>query len=197
MSLIHAAAGFGKTSCLAQWKGALALAGIRVAWLSLDTDDDDIHMFIAYVAAAVNRACPEAGRDVMELVARNGSLARPAALLTLLTLLVNGIASARESLVLMLDDYHFITKPEIHDWLAGVCSVRAENLFVALAARSLPPVRLAGCAPPRRSSKSVPPISPHLRRGAQSMRMTADASCAPAIDARERTRGLPPVSRWS
>jgi LuxR family transcriptional regulator, maltose regulon positive regulatory protein len=189
VSLIHAAAGFGKTSCLAQWKGALALAGTRVAWLSLDADDDDLHLFIAYVAAAINRACPEAGRDVIDLVARNGSLTLPA---TLLTLLVNGIASAREPLVLVLDDYHFIAKPEIHDWLAEFVSYAPENLFVALSARSLPPVRLARL----RAASQVVEIGPAdlaltFDEVREFLRMTTEVEAsAGEIDAlRERTEG--------
>ena len=59
----------------------LARAGIAVAWLSVDPQDDDIHLFIAYLAAAINRACPEVGRDVIDLITRSGQLVPPAALL--------------------------------------------------------------------------------------------------------------------
>src|SRR5947209_1015749 len=51
VNLVHAGAGFGKTALLAQWQHALTRAGIPAAWLSVDAHDDEIHVFIAYLAA--------------------------------------------------------------------------------------------------------------------------------------------------
>src|SRR6266545_8349705 len=56
--LVCAPAGFGKTALLADWAGS----GRRpVAWLSLDTADNDPARFWRHVVAALDRACPGIG----------------------------------------------------------------------------------------------------------------------------------------
>ena len=67
MTLLHAGPGFGNTACLAQWQKALTASGVRVAWLSIDPDDDDVAAFLGYLAASLNVADGAIGADVMEL----------------------------------------------------------------------------------------------------------------------------------
>ncbi len=140
VNLVHAGAGFGKTALLAQWQHELACAGIPTAWLSVDRNDDDIHVFIAYLAAAINRACPEVGRDVIELVSRRGRQV-PAA--TLKVLLANAITDLKSALVLIVDDFHFLGSDEIHEWMTDFVTRAPDNLSVAVAARSFPPQGLS------------------------------------------------------
>ena len=140
VSLVHAGPGFGKTSLLAQWQHDLARAGIAVAWLSVDPQDDDVHLFIAYVAAAINRACPEVGRDVIDLITRSGQLAPPAALLITLS---NQIADLKSPLVLIVDDFHFLRSEQILDWISEFAARAPDNLSIAVAARTFPSQRLS------------------------------------------------------
>src|SRR6266568_4567831 len=53
--VVCAPAGFGKTALLADWAGSARRA---VAWLSLDTADNDPARFWRHVVAALDRACP-------------------------------------------------------------------------------------------------------------------------------------------
>ena len=53
--VVCAPAGFGKTALLADWAGSSRRA---VAWLSLDTADNDPARFWRHVVAALDRACP-------------------------------------------------------------------------------------------------------------------------------------------
>ena len=63
--LACAPAGYGKTALLADW----ARRGSRpVAWLSLDTADNDPARFWRYVIAALDRACPGVGERVGPLL---------------------------------------------------------------------------------------------------------------------------------
>ena len=56
--LACAPAGYGKTALLANW----VRRGRRpIAWLSLDTADNDPARFWRYVVAALDRACPGIG----------------------------------------------------------------------------------------------------------------------------------------
>jgi LuxR family maltose regulon positive regulatory protein len=50
VTLISAPAGFGKSSCAAEWVSSLALP---VVWLSLDRLDDDPARFFTYLIAAL------------------------------------------------------------------------------------------------------------------------------------------------
>jgi LuxR family maltose regulon positive regulatory protein len=141
LSLIHAGAGFGKSACLLQWHQALQLTGTTTAWLGLDNDDrDDLLAFIAYIAAAINRVCPEIGGEVIELAGRYGLQVRPE---ELRTNLINAILARGEPLVLIIDDYHFVDAPAIHEWLTEFVARAPGNFFLALASRSVPPMRLA------------------------------------------------------
>ena len=63
--LACAPAGYGKTALLADW----ARRGRRpIAWLSLDTADNDPARFWRYVIAALDRACPGVGERVGPLL---------------------------------------------------------------------------------------------------------------------------------
>ena len=141
LSLLHAGAGFGKSACLLQWHQALQLGGTKAAWLSLDHDDrDDLLTFIAYVAAAINRVCPGIGSEVIELASRYSQRVRPE---DLQTTLINEILGWHEPLVLIIDDYHFVDAPAIHEWLTDLITRAPANFSLALASRSVPPMRLA------------------------------------------------------
>jgi LuxR family transcriptional regulator, maltose regulon positive regulatory protein len=138
--LVHAGPGFGKTALLAQWQHDLAGSGIPAAWLSVDAADDDIHVFMAYLAAAINRVCPEVGRDVIDLITRSGQLVPPASLLAPLS---NAIAGLKSPLVLIVDDFHFLASSEIQDWMTEFATRAPENLSIAIAARAFPPRKLS------------------------------------------------------
>ena len=59
--VIHAPAGYGKTTLAVQWLRVLEDEGGAVAWLGLHRDDNDPHWFLSHLLEAVRRALPEAG----------------------------------------------------------------------------------------------------------------------------------------
>jgi LuxR family transcriptional regulator, maltose regulon positive regulatory protein len=138
VTLLHAGPGFGKTACLAQWQKALTASGVRVAWLSMDPDDDDLAAFLGYLAASLNAADGAIGADVMEL-SRGGPMPGSAALLNPL---LNQLAASRERYLLVIDDLHSVRSTAIDDILSGLVAHAPDNLDIAIAARSLPSLRL-------------------------------------------------------
>ncbi len=189
VNLIHAGPGFGKTALLAQWEHDLAVAGIATAWLSVDANDDDVHLFIAYLAAAINRACPEVGRDVIDLITRSGQLVPPA---TLLAPLANAIADLKTSLVLIVDDFHFLASSKIQDWMMEFVNRAPDNLTIVVAARAFPPRRLSRL----RATDQVEEIGPDdlaltFEEVQAYMRASTEVTLSPRdIDTlRERTEG--------
>jgi LuxR family transcriptional regulator, maltose regulon positive regulatory protein len=135
LTLLTAPPGFGKTTLLAGWIDA---SGGRVAWLSLDDDDNDPARFFLYAVAALRGIEPEIGTRAL------AAHATPAAGLVEVTLplLLNDLAALDEELVLVLDDYHVIANAEIHEALAYLVERMPSSLRLVLATREDPPLPL-------------------------------------------------------
>ncbi len=142
LTLVSAPAGFGKTTLLVEWIHELkreTSPPVRVAWVSLDSGDDDPARFVAYLSAAIRQAgegLDQAGGDSLEAA---GALALEPHLVTL----INRVAARPHTLLLVLDDYHLITSQVIHDALAFLLDHQAENMHLVLATRGDPPLPLA------------------------------------------------------
>jgi LuxR family transcriptional regulator, maltose regulon positive regulatory protein len=104
--LIHAAAGFGKTTLMAQLLGRFRQDGIGTGWLTLDPSDNDASRFLASLtAAAASFAKPsrakEAPVNILELLARHDEpfalflddfeSLQPASVLALVRTLLDGL----------------------------------------------------------------------------------------------------------
>ena len=136
--LACAPAGYGKTALLADW----ARRGRRpVAWLSLDTADNDPARFWRYVVAALDRACPGIGERVGPLLGPPA----PPSFERLLEALINEVAArlGDGEALLVLDDYHVISSEPVHASLRFLLEQRPPGLRLILASRSDPPLSLA------------------------------------------------------
>src|SRR6476646_1932668 len=65
--VIHAPAGYGKTTLAVQWLQVLQDEGAHVAWLGLHHDDNDPHWFLNHLLEAARRALPQAEVAIAEL----------------------------------------------------------------------------------------------------------------------------------
>ena len=128
-----APAGYGKTVLLADWARR---SGHPVAWLSLDAGDNDPARFWRHAVAALDRARPGIGERVAPLLGPPA----PSSFQGLVTALINELAA--EEALLVLDDYHVIGSPQVHESLAFLAEHRPAGLRVALASRSDPPLAL-------------------------------------------------------
>ena len=135
LTVVSAPAGFGKTVLLAEWARH---AVTPVAWLSLDTGDNDPARFWRHAVVALDRVVPGVAERVIPLI---GSLD-----LTcdgLVTAVINEMATQTSDVALILDDYHLITLPAIHESVAFFVDHLPPNLHLVLASRTDPPLRLA------------------------------------------------------
>ncbi|GHO98245.1 LuxR family transcriptional regulator [Reticulibacter mediterranei] len=108
LTLLSASAGWGKTTLLSAWAQQHQGA---VAWLSLESLDNDPTRFWISVIAALRTCRPEMGTHALTLLHTAAPLASS------LTTLINEFAGQRAEnspLVLILDDYHVIDEPSIH-----------------------------------------------------------------------------------
>jgi LuxR family maltose regulon positive regulatory protein len=153
LTLISAMAGTGKTTLLAQWLDECPQPSI---WLSLDEHDNDPVVFLHYLIAAVRTVFPYACGKTFGLL----SAPKLPPVRTITAALLNelddldAVPSQQDpaakgscsvaSLVLALDDYHHINEPAIHEILSGLIEHLPQDVHLALATRTDPPLPLAG-----------------------------------------------------
>jgi LuxR family maltose regulon positive regulatory protein len=138
LTVIRAAAGFGKTSLAGAWAGDLQRAGHCVAWLSLDADDDEPTRFLFHVAHVLRRACSGLGDPAIGLL-QEIFLARPK---TIVATLINDLTEIDDEVYLFLDDYHVVTHRGIHDGVAFLIRNAPSNFHLVVATRTEPPLPL-------------------------------------------------------
>src|ERR687897_180523 len=138
LTLVSAPAGFGKTTLLAEWLAAVSAGGRRVAWLSLDTSDNDPVLFWTYVIGALQTAVDGAGGDALTLL-QSPQPPMEAVLATLL----NELSALPDDVVLVLDDYHVIDAREVQDGMAFLLEHLPAQLHLVIAGRADPALPLA------------------------------------------------------
>jgi LuxR family maltose regulon positive regulatory protein len=136
VTLVSAPAGFGKTTCVAQWVHAL---DHPVAWLSLDAADDDPGRFLAYLLAALRKVDETLGREI-DGVLRAGQLP-PGDVIS--ATLINDILGLERPFLLVLDDFHVIQDRFILQILGKLVTNLPRPLHLYLVTREDPPLPLA------------------------------------------------------
>jgi LuxR family transcriptional regulator, maltose regulon positive regulatory protein len=160
LTLIAAPAGFGKTTLLADWlrqelkiengqlrtpadsdnsRFSILNSQFKTAWLSLDPADNDPTTFLRYLIAALQTIAPQIGATVLMLM----QAPQVPPLDTLVTMLLNDATALPHEAVLVLDDYHLIAAPAIHEALAFLLDYLPPQLHVVIASREDPPLSLA------------------------------------------------------
>ncbi len=133
LTVLSAPAGFGKSTLLGAW---LAQSDFRSTWLSLDERDDEATVFLSYFIAAVRKlhadACPET-----EAMIR---LASPPDIDVLANQLVNELDVLPGTFALVLDDFHTIRDPAIHQLVASIVRRPPRPLHLIVAGRVDPPL---------------------------------------------------------
>jgi LuxR family maltose regulon positive regulatory protein len=123
LTLVSAPAGYGKTTLLSEWihqRGNGSTSALPVAWLSLDPSDNDPNRFLSYMIYAAQTIVPSVGEGL--LASLQSSQPPPAE--SVLSSLINELAATPKTrdqcclLGLVLDDYHLIDNPQIHQALA-------------------------------------------------------------------------------
>jgi LuxR family maltose regulon positive regulatory protein len=133
LALLSAPAGSGKTTLLSEW---IAARGQEAAWLSLDATDNEPARFWAYAIAALRTVQPGLGEETLALLQAPQLPPISSALIPLL----NQIAVLADPLVLVLDDYHVISTPALHQGIAFVLEHAPRQLHLVLSTRADPPL---------------------------------------------------------
>ena len=137
LTLVCAPAGYGKTTSLSGW---LQNQSQPSGWLALDESDNDLTQFAGYFLAAVQSMLPDFDVNSTELLDNSHGDLSP----TIIDLLIDELDRIEQDCVLVLNDYHFISNPDIHAFLTQLLRHPNRGLHLVILTRHDPPLPLNG-----------------------------------------------------
>ncbi|GHO62873.1 helix-turn-helix transcriptional regulator [Ktedonobacter sp. SOSP1-52] len=140
LTLVTAPAGFGKTMLLSKWYERFRQHQGNeraIAWLTLDERDNDPARFWSGIWSALRGGLERANIDVTFPFSSTPQMPLETVLATQVSALRKGFRC-----VLILDDYHVITHPQIHEDMNVLLTHLPSSIHLLLASRSEPPLVL-------------------------------------------------------
>ena len=130
--VIHAPAGYGKTTLAAQWGEELARDGLKVAWLTIDDNDNNLVWFLANLVEAIRRANPAVASDLGDVLEERGEDAQQ----YVLTSLINQIHDRDEAMAIIVDDWHRVTAAAVIGSIDFLLEHGCDNMQIVVTSRS-------------------------------------------------------------
>jgi LuxR family maltose regulon positive regulatory protein len=134
--LVVAPPGFGKTVLLTQCE---ELDYRPFAWVSLDRQDNDPLLLWNYLVAAIRRIEPGFASALEPALRSAGGMALDA----IIPRILNELESMDREIVLVLDDYHWVTSPACHESIAILVEWGPANAQLVVSSRMDPPLPFA------------------------------------------------------
>jgi serine/threonine-protein kinase PknK len=132
LALIHAPAGFGKSTLAAQWMELLAAQGRTTVWLSLDRDDNNTIWFLSHLLEAIGRARPEFDDELQQLLEERPDDAER----YVIPALINAIDEGGQDIVVALDDWHLVTDKRTLDVAERLLDAGGTHLSFIITSRT-------------------------------------------------------------
>lgn len=145
LTLITAPAGYGKTILAAEWihtlqsETTVTASEHRITWLSLEKADSEPIRFLSYLIATLQQVAPEIGVGALSLF----EMAQSPPLNIVLNELINDLAGLNHHILLVLDDYHVLSHPEIHEALCYLVEHQPHQMHLVMTSREDPPLPLS------------------------------------------------------
>lgn len=134
--LISASPGSGKSSLLSEW---LHQQSCPCAWVSLENDENDPALFLAYLTASLDQIFP--GLDLQKIKLPHLLESHP--LDKTITALINELEKVEQPFILALDDYHVIQEPDIHRAMTNLLEHKPALMHIVISTRVDPPLPIA------------------------------------------------------
>ncbi len=134
--LVSATAGYGKTTLLCDW---LNHCRVPATWFSIDESDNDPYGFLTILISGIQSIEQNIGRTSLELLKSPGTVTTE----YIIEVLINDILSIQTDFLVVLDDLHLITAPEIFDIIKLIIERKPDQFKLAILTRSDPPLNLA------------------------------------------------------
>ncbi len=129
--VIHAPAGYGKSTLAAQWATTLTADGVTVAWLSVASDDNNVLWFLSHLVESVRRVAPDLTDELDQVLEEHGYEART----YLLTMLINRIHDSGRRITVVVDDWHRVSSPDSVEALEYLLDNGCHHLQVVVTSR--------------------------------------------------------------
>jgi LuxR family transcriptional regulator, maltose regulon positive regulatory protein len=140
VSVISAPTGYGKTTLLAHWH-QVEETNLPFAWVSLDEQDNDPIRLWRHIVEALRRVVPEGEDFGADVLLGMSAVGQRFVGITLPTL-INELAELPQRVVLVLDDYQFVTEEDAHETVAFFVDHLPENVHLVISSRSDPSLPL-------------------------------------------------------
>jgi ATP/maltotriose-dependent transcriptional regulator MalT len=136
LTLISAPAGYGKTTLVCEW---LADCGRPAVWLSLEEADNELHRFLTCVISSLQTLEESIGQGVLAVL----QSPQPLPTESILTALLNEIATIPVTFLLVLDDYHAASSKPIDDAVSFLLNHLPTQMHLVMTTREDPHIPLA------------------------------------------------------
>ncbi len=186
LALVTSPAGYGKTTLISQWAAGKSDLG----WYSPDEGDNQQERFASYLIAAIQQAtnghCVTS--EVMVQKRQYASLS------SLFSQLFIELAEWHRPLYVVIDDYHLITNPVIHESMRFFLRHQPENLTLVVLSRNLPQLGIANL---RVRDQLLEIGSQQLAFTHQEAKQFFDCRLTSPIEASESSRLCDDVAGWA
>jgi ATP/maltotriose-dependent transcriptional regulator MalT len=132
LTVIHAPTGYGKTTLAAQWGEALARDGVKVAWLTVDENDNNLVWFLANLVEAIRRVNPAVAGELGDALEERGEKAQQYVLASL----INDVAECDQPMAIIVDDWHRVTSPAVIGAMDFLLANGSDDVQVIVTSRS-------------------------------------------------------------
>jgi LuxR family maltose regulon positive regulatory protein len=137
VTLIAAPAGYGKTTVVAQWLASDS-GPATVAWISLDSPDNDPVPLWTQIATALDRAGCAIARDIAGFIAGGSHDMQN----VVLPRIADAIAALPSDITVLIDDFDIVRAPECNKQIDFFIKHLPVNAHLVLITRADPTVRL-------------------------------------------------------
>jgi len=136
LTLLVAPAGYGKTTLLAQWANS---SQFPVAWLSISKEDNDLKRFLRYLLTAWEQVQPTIRESPSGLLLDRMFSNSEADL----GAFINAANQLPDHTVFILDDYHLIDDPAIHQAMTFLLDQLPPMIHFVVGSRAEPTLPLS------------------------------------------------------
>ena len=127
--------------------GSLSKSDKKVAWLSLDAGDNDPVLFLTYLILALQTLALRKVEGISAIIGTEALISlqspQPSPTESILTALLNDIATLPDNFTLILDDYHLIDSKPVDNVLTYLLEYLPPQMHLVITTREDPHLPLA------------------------------------------------------
>ena len=136
LSVVIAPAGYGKSIAVSLWLDSMSRP---YGWVSLDDEENDLNRFLRYALEAIRAVLSQKAHDRLSSIVNSVEAPK---VQVLAEVWLNTIDTIEEDFVLVLDDFHKISSPEVHEFLNIWLRFPPERTQLIIISRVDPPLAL-------------------------------------------------------